>query len=65
MMEWNAAIELGNYERLTLSDHETGLWLALWKLGAHCSSPITREQAIAIRENLDEWLSKDVEHASI
>lgn len=64
-MEWNAAIELGDYERLTLSDHETGLWLALWKTGAHCSSPITREQAIAIRDHLDQWLVMESEHASI
>lgn len=64
-MEWKAVIELNNSERLMLSDHETGLWLALWKTGAHCSSPITREQAIAIRENLDEWLSRGVEHASV
>jgi hypothetical protein len=64
-MEWKAVIELNNSERLMLSDHETGLWFALWKTGAHCSSPITREQAIAIRENLDEWLSRDVEHASV
>lgn len=64
-MEWNSSIELGQYGRITLSDYESGLWLTLWKTQAHCSSPITREQAIAIRENLDEWLSRGVEHAAI
>ena len=64
-MEWNAAIELGNYERLTLSDHETGLWLTLWKTQAHCSSPINREQAITLRDCLDQWLVMESEHAAI
>jgi hypothetical protein len=62
-MEWNSSIELGQYGRITLSDHENDLWLTLWKTQAHCSSPITREQAIALRDCLDQWLVKESEHA--
>ena len=64
-MEWNSSIELDQYGRITLSDHEDGLWLTLWKTQAHCSSPITREQAIALRDCLDQWLVMESEHASI
>ena len=64
-MEWNSSIELGQYGRITLSDHESGLWLTLWKTQAHCSSPITREQTIALRDCLDQWLVMESEHASI
>lgn len=64
-MEWNSSIELGQYGRITLSDFETGLWLTIWKTQAHCSSPITREQAIALRDCLDQWLMMESEHASI
>ena len=64
-MEWNSSIELGQYGRITLSDFETGLWLTIWKTQAHCSSPITREQAIALRDCLAQWLVKESKHAPI
>jgi hypothetical protein len=33
-----------NYDRISLSDYEGGLWMSIWKVGAHCSIHLNQEQ---------------------
>ena len=56
--EFEARIELENYERITVSEHEDGLWLSVWKIGSHCSANLTREQVAELRDALNKFLGE-------
>jgi hypothetical protein len=57
--EFEARISLENYEHISVSDHEEGLYLSVWKLGAYAAVPIPREKVIELRDALNKFLSQE------
>ena len=55
--EFETRIELDQLDRLSLSEHENGLWLSVWKVGAYVSAPISRDKVIELRDALNTFLS--------
>ena len=55
--EFDTCIDLEAVDRLTLSEHDNGLWLSVWKIGSHCSANLTREQVAELRDALTTFLS--------
>ena len=58
-LEFQAQIELGNDNRIMVSDYGDGLYFALWKLGAYAASPMPREQVIELRNALNAFLGEE------
>ena len=55
--EFDTCIDLEAVDRLTLSEHDHGLWLSVWKLGAHVAVAINRDKVIELRDALNTFLS--------
>ena len=56
--EFETRIELDQLDRLSLSEHEDGLWLSVWKVGAYVSAPISRDKVIELRDALNKFLGE-------
>ena len=56
--EFETRIELDQLDRLSLSEHEDGLWLSVWKVGAYVSAPISRDKVIELRDALNQFLGE-------
>ena len=52
----NVQINLDSYEHVNISDYEDGIWLCIWHTKAHAGVPMTREQAIQLRDELTKYL---------
>lgn len=57
--EFEAQIELEDYNRITVSDHEDGLYFSLWKLGAYAAASVPRKQVVELRDALNKFLSQE------
>ena len=55
--EFDTCIDLEAVDRLTLSEHDNGLWLSVWKLGAHAAVAVNRDKVIELRDALNTFLS--------
>jgi hypothetical protein len=55
-MEHNIRTE--NYDRVALSEHEGGLWLTIWKVGAHASVHLNQEQLREFHKAVGEYLKE-------
>ena len=47
-----------NYDRISLSEHEGGLWMSIWKVGAHCSAHLNQEQLREFHKAVGEYLKE-------
>jgi hypothetical protein len=56
--EFETRIELDQLDRLSLSEHEDGLWLSVWKVGAYVSTPMSRDKVIELRDALSQFLGE-------
>ena len=56
--EFEARVELENYDRIAISDYEDGLWLSVWKTGAYAAVPVSREKVIELRDALNKFLGE-------
>jgi hypothetical protein len=56
--EFETRIELDQLDRLSLSEHEDGLWLSVWKVGAYVSTPMSRDKVIELRDALNQFLGE-------
>jgi len=57
--EFEAQIELEDYNRITVSDHDDGLHFSLWKIGAYAAASVPREKVIELRDALNRFLSQE------
>jgi hypothetical protein len=57
--EFEAQIELGDLNRITVSDYEDDLYFSLWKIGAYASARVPREKVIELRDALNRFLSQE------
>ena len=55
--EFDTCIDLEGVDRLTLSEHDHGLWLSVWKLCAHAAVAINRDKVIELRDAINTFLS--------
>lgn len=55
-MEHNIRTE--NYDRVALSEHDGGLWLTIWKVGAHASVHLNQEQLREFHKAVGEYLKE-------
>lgn len=51
-------IKAENHDRISLSEHEGGLWLSIWKVGAHCSIHLDQEQLREFHKAVGEYLKE-------
>ena len=54
------SIKTENYDKINLSEYEGGLWLSIWKAGAHCSAHLNQEQLREFHKAVGEYIK---EHA--
>jgi quinol monooxygenase YgiN len=47
-----------NYDRISLSDYEGGLWMSIWKVGAHCSIHLNQEQIKEFHKAIGEYIKE-------
>jgi hypothetical protein len=55
--QFDTCIDLEGVDRLTLSEHDHGLWLSVWKLGAHAAVAVNRDKVIELRNGLNQFLA--------
>jgi hypothetical protein len=58
MSKFDVTIQTEDYEKINLSDFDDNLWLSLWKVGSHCSTNLTREQVVELRNALNQFLGE-------
>lgn len=58
MSKFDITIKTEDYEKINLSDYEDKLWLSLWKVGSHCSTNLTRDQVVELRNALNQFLGE-------
>lgn len=58
MSKFDITIKTEDYEKINLSDYEDKLWLSLWKVGSHCSTSLTRDQVVELRNALDQFIGE-------
>ena len=58
MSKFDVTVRTDDYEKINLSDFEDNLWVSLWKVGSHCSTQLTREQVIELRDALNQFLGE-------
>lgn len=52
------SIKTENYDRVALSEHDGGLWLTIWKIGAHCSAHLNQEQIKELHQAIGEYIKE-------
>jgi len=55
-MEHNIAAE--NYDRIALSEHDGGLWMTIWKVGAHASVHLNQQQLQELHQAIGEYIKE-------
>jgi len=50
------SIKTENYDRIALSEHEGGLWLSIWKVGAYASVHLNQEQLRELHKAIGEYM---------
>ena len=58
MSKFDVTVRTDDYEKINLSDFEDNLWVSLWKAGSHCSTQLTREQVVELRNALNKFLGE-------
>jgi hypothetical protein len=58
MSKFDITIKTEDYEKINLSDFDDNLWLSLWKVGSHCSTNLTRDQVVELRNALNQFLGE-------
>jgi len=53
-MEHNIKAE--NYDRVSLSEHDGGLWMTIWKVGAHASVHLNQQQLQELHQAIGEYM---------
>jgi hypothetical protein len=56
--EFEATVKTQEYEKINISNFEENLWLSVWGGRAHCSTQLTREQVIELRDALNKYLEE-------
>jgi len=54
------SIKTENYDKINLSEYEGGLWLSIWKAGAHCSAHLNQEQLREFHKAIGEYIKEHV-----
>jgi len=54
------SIKTENYDRVSLSEHEGGLWLSIWHIRAHSSVHLNQEQIKELHEAIGEYIKEHV-----
>lgn len=44
--------------KVNLSEHDGGLWLSIWKVGAHCSAHFNQEQLRELHQAIGEYIKE-------
>ena len=52
------SIKTENYDRVALSEHDGGLWLTIWKVGAHASAHLNQEQIKELHQAIGEYIQE-------
>ena len=52
------SIKTENYDKINLSEYEGGLWLSIWKTGAHCSAHLNQEQIKELHQAIGEYIQE-------
>jgi hypothetical protein len=52
------SIKTENYDSVALSEHDGGLWLTIWKIGAHCSAHLNQEQIKELHQAIGEYIKE-------
>ena len=52
------SIKTENYDRVALSEHDGGLWLTIWKVGAHASVHLNQEQLREFHKAVGEYIKE-------
>jgi len=52
------SIKTENYDKINLSEYEGGLWLSIWKAGAHCSAHLNQEQLRELHQAIGEYIKE-------
>ncbi|NDG14019.1 MAG: hypothetical protein EB124_12895 [Betaproteobacteria bacterium] len=55
-MEHSIAAE--SYDRIALSEHDGGLWMTIWKVGAHSSVHLNQEQLRELHQAIGEYIKE-------
>ena len=50
------SIKAENYDRVSLSEHEGGLWLSIWKIGAYASVHLNQQQLQELHKAIGEYM---------
>ena len=50
------SIKAENYDRVSLSEHDGGLWMTIWKVGAHASVHLNQEQLRELHKAIGEYM---------
>lgn len=58
MSKFDITIKTEDYEKINLSDFDDNLWLSLWKVNSHCSTNLTRDQVVELRNALNQFLGE-------
>ena len=52
------SIEAESYDRIALSEHEGGLWMTIWKVGAHASVHLNQQQLQELHQAIGEYIKE-------
>ena len=52
------SIEAESYDRIALSEHEGGLWLSIWKVGAYASVHLNQQQLQKLHKAINEYIKE-------
>ena len=52
------SIKAENYDRVSLSEHEGGLWLSIWHIRAHSSVHLNQEQLRELHQAIGEYIKE-------
>lgn len=56
--EFEITVRTQDYDKVSISNfEENNLWISVWGLRAHCSTHMTREQVIELRNGLNQFLA--------
>jgi hypothetical protein len=58
MKEFEAIIRTQEYDKVNLSNLEDDLWLSVWGGRAHCSTQLSRDKVIELRDALNRFLGE-------
>ena len=61
-MDDRISIAARDGDSVSVSTDEDGVWLSVFKFAAYASTPLTREQAVTLRDAIDTILG--AEHAA-